>query len=43
MTQQLLNTDFDAEDYSEGEDFSTEIIHELDMSHLVIEDDIPRV
>ena len=41
MTQQLLNTDFDAEEYSEDEDYSAEIVHELDISHLVIEDDTP--
>lgn len=40
MTQQLLNTDLDQEDFSD-EDNPLEIIRELDISHLVIEDDTP--
>ncbi|NJP11520.1 MAG: Uma2 family endonuclease [Leptolyngbyaceae cyanobacterium RU_5_1] len=40
MTQQLLNTDFEPGDYVE-EDYSAAIVHELDISHLVIEDDTP--
>jgi Uma2 family endonuclease len=41
MTQQLLNTEFDGEAYSEDEDYTAQIVHELDISHLVIEDDTP--
>ena len=41
MTQQLLNPDFDLGDSPEDEDVSAAIIHELDISELVIEDDTP--
>lgn len=34
MTQQLFNTEYD-------EDYSEEIVTELDISHLTIEDDTP--